>query len=229
MHTRTNAAFSSRLYERAAAVREKSISHPFVEGIGSGLLEKELFIHYLKQDYVYLIDYARLFAAGVQKAPDIGTMARFSHILHETIHTEMDLHRKTASHYGISEAELENTEPAPLNLAYTKYMLAAAQSGTLADLVACLLPCAWDYWEIGKHLKEQCGGNLEGHPYAAWIKTYSSEKFGDSARWLIELMNELSDGLPERDLAVLEQHFLTTSKFEYLFWDMNYRREQWPL
>ena len=50
--------------------------------------------------------------------------------------------------------ELEHAEPSPITLAYTHYMLHSAQNGTLAELVAALLPCAWSYWEIGKELGE---------------------------------------------------------------------------
>ena len=28
-------------------------------------------------------------------------------------------------------------------------------------MVACLLPCAWDYWEIGKLLRKQYGDRLK--------------------------------------------------------------------
>ena len=61
--------------------------------IGKGTLAKEKFIYYMKQDYVYLIDYAKLFAVGAVKANDLETMGKFAQILHETLHVEMELHR----------------------------------------------------------------------------------------------------------------------------------------
>jgi len=35
--------------------------HPFVRGIGDGTLSADRFEFYLKQDYVYLIDFSRVF------------------------------------------------------------------------------------------------------------------------------------------------------------------------
>lgn len=221
--------FTDRLYRNVQPIWRKNHEHPFVTGIGDGTLEREKFIHYMKQDYVYLIEYAKLFAIGAQKANDLVTMERFANILHDTLHFEMELHRQYAAEFGITREELQATTPTPMNLAYTNYMLKVAGNGTLAELVACLLPCAWDYWEIGKLLESKYVETLPDNPYRQWIETYSSETFGEGARWLILLMDELADGKTDKELTRLEEHFQTTSKFEYLFWEMNDKKEDWPL
>lgn len=58
---------------------------------------------------------------------------------------------------------------------------------------------------------------------------YSSSEFGSLASWLINLLDELTDGKPERELKVITEHFLTTSRFEYMFWDMVYQGDDWPV
>lgn len=229
MKTVQTKKFTERLYDNVQSIWEKNHQHPFVQGIGKGTLEREKFIYYMKQDYVYLIDYAKLFSAAVMKATDLETMGKFAKIIDETLNFEMELHRQFAAEFGISRAELEATRPTPVNLAYTRYMLHVAQNGSLAEVVSCLLPCAWDYWEIGKLLRKQYGHQLDTNPYAKWIETYDSNTFGEGAKWLIELMDALADGKPERELARLEEHFQMTSKYEYLFWDMNYHKQDWPI
>lgn len=221
--------FTKRLYENVQPIWEKNHQHPFVQELGRGTLAEEKFIQYMKQDYVYLIDYAKLLAVGVTKAHNLEMMNKFSSVLHDTLHFEMELHRQFAEEFGITREELEKTKPTPDNLAYTNYMLNVAQNGSLAEVVASLLPCAWDYSEIGKLLRKQYGDQLSTNRYAKWIETYDSEEFGQGAKWLIDLMDELADGKPERELAVLEKHFQITSKYEYLFWDMNYFKRDWPL
>ncbi|TKC19168.1 thiaminase II [Robertmurraya kyonggiensis] len=221
--------FTERLFKNVQPIWEKNHYHPFVQELGNGSLKREKFIHYMKQDYVYLIDYAKLFAAAVTKARDLETMDKFAQILHETLHFEMELHRQYAAEFGITREELEATKPTPVNLAYTRYMLNVAQKGNLAEIVSCLLPCAWDYWEIGKLLRKQYGDKIENNPYKQWIETYDSETFGEGAKWLIDLMDKLAEGLPERELAILEEHFQITSKYEYLFWEMNYLEQDWPI
>lgn len=221
--------FTDRLFENVKDIWEANHQHPFVQELGNGTLDKEKFVRYMKQDYVYLIDYAKLFAIASVKSTDLQMMGKFASILNETLNFEMELHRQFAAEFGITNEELEATEPTPVNLAYTNYMLNVAQNGSLAEVVSCLLPCAWDYWEIGKLLRKQYGHQLASNPYAKWIETYDSEEFAAGARWLIDVMNELAEGKPERELVILEKHFQITSKYEYLFWDMNYHAQDWPI
>lgn len=221
--------FTNRLYKNVKPIWDKNYHHPFVQQLGEGTLEKEKFIRYMKQDYVYLIEYSKLFAIAVLKSDDLEIMGKFAETLNMLLNFEMDLHRQFAAKYGITEEELEQTKPTPMNLAYTSYMLNVAQKGTLAEIVACLLPCAWDYWEIGKQLRKQYEDTLNENPYKKWVDTYDSEKFGEGAKWLIKLMDKLAEGKTEQELALLEKHFQITSKYEYLFWDMNYHNQDWPL
>jgi thiaminase (transcriptional activator TenA) len=221
--------FSDRLYQNVKEIWVQTHQHPFVVGIGNGDLPVESFINYMKQDYVFLIDYSKLFALGAVKAKDIETMTAFAKLLHETVHSEMDLHRHYAARFGITNQELENTKPTPINLAYTRYMLNVAQNGSLEELISSLLPCMWSYWEIGKMLAQNYPGSIDHALYGEWVSMYSSDEFGSLAMWLIDLLNKLAEGKLERELAVLEEHFLTTSRFEYLFWDMVFKGEDWPV
>lgn len=220
--------FSDTLYERARAIWEASHRHPFLTELRDGTLDVGRFAYYMKQDYVYLIDYAKIFALGSLKSRDLETMGMFAKLLDSTLNGEMELHRQYAEKFGISREELEATRPSPSTVAYTKYLLDAAQAGSLAELTAVLLPCMWSYWEIGT-LFARHPGALEHPLYREWILMYASEEFGELARWCIGLMDRLAEGLPEREKEVLIERFLTASRFEYLFWDMAYRQEEWPI
>lgn len=221
--------FSQSLYEKVSEIWQKTHEHPFVTGIGKGDLPVDSFIRYMKQDYVFLIDYSKLFAFAAVKARDIETMATFAKLLNETLHGEMELHRGYAAKFGISNQQLEETKPTPINLAYTRYMLNVAQNGSLEELISALLPCMWSYWEISKMLADKYPGAIDHPLYGEWVSMYASNEFGSLALWLIALLDELTKGKPERELAVLEEHFLTTSRFEYMFWDMVYEGSEWPV
>ncbi|MGG0590653.1 thiaminase II [Priestia megaterium] len=219
--------FSERLYEKLQPIWRQNYNHPFVQGMGDGTLEKEKFRFYMIQDYLYLIDYAKLFAIGAMKATDLQTMGKFAALLDSTLNEEMSLHREYAKKFEISEKELEKAQPSPTTLAYTHYMLHVGQSGTLAELVAALLPCMWSYWEIGKELSEKPGANNEF--YREWIEMYSSEEFGELATWCINLFDSLTENKSEAELEKLEEIFLNTTRFEYMFWDMAYNEAMWPI
>ncbi|MBM7570609.1 thiaminase II [Aquibacillus albus] len=219
--------FSERLHEKLQPIWRKNHAHPFVQGIGDGTLDKEKFRFFMIQDYLYLIEYAKLFAIGAAKATDVHTMGKFAALLDSTLNEEMALHRQYGEKFGITPEEFEQAQASPTTLAYTHYMLHVGQNGTLADLVAALLPCAWSYWEIGKELNEIPGAS-EHEFYGEWIKMYSSEEFGQVAQWCIDLLDELTEGKPEEELAHLEEIFLNTTRFEYMFWEMAYNQAMWP-
>lgn len=219
--------FTQRLYESAQPIWRKSVQHPFVQGIGHGTLDIEKFKFYMCQDYVYLIDYSRLFALGSLKARDLKTMGTFAKLLDATINMEMDLHRDYAKRLGISAEELEATQASPITLAYTGYMLNISQRGSLAELVAAVLPCAWHYHETGLEL-DKIPGAAEHDIYGHWVRMYKSQEFGELGEWLITLMDELAEGKTEQELAHLEEIFLNTSRYEYMFWDMAENMTMWP-
>ncbi|WP_314305875.1 thiaminase II [Brevibacillus parabrevis] len=221
------ATFTDRLLRSVAPIWEQVHQHPFVTGLGDGTLPVDAFKFYMKQDYIYLIDYAKMFALASVKAYDLETSARFAALQESTLNTEMELHRQYAARFGISREELEATEPSFVMLGYTSYMLRVAHQGSLAELVSALLPCTWSYWEIGKRLA-QVEGALDHELYGEWVRMYSSDEFGQLAIWLIDIMNELAEGKNEQELARLEEYFVNTSKMEYMFWDMAYREEMWP-
>jgi thiaminase/transcriptional activator TenA len=219
--------FCEELFQKVKPIWDRSHAHPFVQGIGYGTLEVEKFRFYMVQDYLYLIEYAKLFALGAVKASDVQTMGDFAKLLDSTLNVEMDLHRQYAQKFNISNEELEQAQPAPVTLAYSHYMLHVSQNGKLAELVSALLPCMWSYWEIGKELSN-IPGSKEHELYGEWIEMYSSTEFGELSQWLINLLNQLAQGKTASELEKLTEIFLNTSRFEYMFWDMAYNEEMWP-
>ena len=219
--------FTDELRQSAAPIWVADLRHPFVRGIADGTLPMEKFKFYLIQDYLFLLDYSRVFAYGVIKAPDEATMALFSQLLNETLNTEMDLHRGYCEKFGISAAEMEQAPVAPTTHAYTRHVLNVAQSGTLAELIAGVLPCQWGYAEIGTTLAEQ-GGSPEPL-YQEWIEMYASDEFLALGKWLRSLLNELTAESSSAEKERLKRHFLFSSRYEYLFWEMAWTQEAWQI
>ena len=214
-----NQPFTDRLYLSAAPIWKKCMEHPFVKGIGDGSLPLEKFRYFMLQDYVYLYDYARVFALGTVKAKDPALMREFARNVDEVLHGEMEIHRAYMKRLGIPEEQAETVKPALPNLSYTSYMIAEAQAGTVADIVAAILSCSWSYADIGLSLAEIPGA--ADHPFfGEWIRGYSGKEYQKTNRSLIELMNRLSEGLPEDQKAHLEEIFVNCSLYELGFWDM---------
>lgn len=220
-------SFTETLEEDFEPMLEKILAHPMVERLGEGTLDEGPFEYWVRQDYVYLIEYSRLFAHGAARAPDLERMTTFAELLYETLHTEMDLHREYAAGFGISETELEATEPSPTTQAYTDFLVRTAGLGTFGDLVAALLPCMWGFNETGIRLSEEGKPDHEG--YAEWIDTYSGAEFTELTEWCLALMDEVAAETPEPDRGRFRERFRTSMRYEYRFWDAAWRQEQWEI
>jgi thiaminase (transcriptional activator TenA) len=105
--------FTDQLRVAADPIWSAQHAHPFIRGIGDGTLDVARFSWFIRQDYLFLIDYARLLALGAARAPDLTTMQRFAELAQAVLVDEMDLHRCYAAEFGISAADLEAEPIAP--------------------------------------------------------------------------------------------------------------------
>lgn len=215
-----------RLLEDSKEIWETFYTHPFVQGIGSGSLDHEKFKYYMIQDYLYLIDYAKVFAVGAAKAFDMDTMREFSAYTDSLMNGEMEIHRGYMKRLGITEEEAEHCPAALDNISYTSYMLRIAYEGGPADVMAAILSCALSYEEIACRLKAQYPGCWEHPFFGEWVSGYISEEYHEANQKLIALMERLADGFDERQIARLSEVFKNCSRYEAAFWDMGWEMKK---
>lgn len=152
--------------------------HAFVEGLRDGSLPREAFLHYLRQDYVFLIHFSRAWALAVVKAETHDEMLAAVGTVNALVAEEMQLHIGICEAAGISKEDLFATPERAENLAYTRFVLEAGYSGDLCDLLAALAPCVMGYGEIGARL----GGEATSDTYRDWIDTYAGEDYQSVCR-----------------------------------------------
>ena len=95
-----------------------------------------------------------------------------------------------------------------------------------AEGVAAVLPCYWIYWEVGKHLLDRGSPDQR---YRRWIGTYGGEDFGAVVQEVLDVADRVGAEVGNRERELMHQHFRLASRYEWMFWDMGYRQEQWPL
>ncbi|MFL1465061.1 thiaminase II [Marinobacter sp. HN1S83] len=197
------------------------IEHSFVRQLGDASLTPEAFQHYLKQDYLFLIQFARAFALAAYKSPTLSDLRQAKDGLQAILDTELDLHIQYCNEWGISEDELANLPEARATLAYTRYVLDTGNRGDLLDLHVALSPCMVGYGEIANwlnHRAETIRG--EANPYDAWIAMYESDEFQDAMQAEIHWLDErLADVSPAR-FEQLTRIFRDATRLEIDFWDM---------
>jgi thiaminase/transcriptional activator TenA len=219
-------SFAADLWREISGIYAAILEHPFLTGLADGSLPREAFEFYVIQDALYLRKYAQALALIASRAQDTAQTEMFARHAAGVVSAEMSLHSTLLVELGIDPATADAAQEAPTTLAYTSYLLAATGGGTYAEGVGTVLPCYWIYWEVGKHLLKLGSPNPR---YQQWINTYGAEEFGDEAREVIAAIEELSLDLTARERDRVRQHFVTTSRYEWMFWDMGYRRERWPV
>ena len=218
-------SFSRQLKARAAKVWEDGYNHPFVQELGQGTLDRETFKFYLLQDYLYLLQYAKVFATAALKSDTEELMAGFTKSQHYILAGEMDVHREYMASFGITPQEAQSVKASLFNRSYTANMLQLGLTGGLAEVLAAVFPCAWTYADYGQRLKAQYADRLEGNFYRSWIEMYASEDFAASFAWFYGALDELVENMTDAQRKRIEEIFISSVEFEYLFWDMAYKRQ----
>jgi thiaminase (transcriptional activator TenA) len=218
--------FSEELWDQIAPIYGAILDHPFLLGLADGSLKREPFRFYVIQDAHFLREYARALSLAAARAPGEPEIAMFNRHAVEAIEAERSLHESFSAEFDLTAEDVAATPPAPTNLAYMSYLLASAYGGSFAEGLGALLPCYWIYWRVGEELARR------GSPdplYARWIETYGSEEFAAVARDVIDLADRTGPSLGEADRALMTERFVATSRYEWMFWDMGWRQEEWPV
>ena len=217
-------SFTGELWQSIGGIYAAILRHLFVSGLTDGSLPPESFRFYAVQDALYLRDFARALSLAAARAPRDEWIIMFNEHAAGALRVERALHESFFAEWGLTEGDVLATPLAPTNLAYTSYLLAVAYGSPFHEAVAALLPCYWIYWEVGKELERK------GSPdalYSRWIGTYASEEFGAVVRAVLHATHTMAAGLGASERETMRRHFVTTSRYEWMFWDMGWRRESW--
>ncbi len=219
-------SWSARLWHEIEPTFAAILRHPFPTGLIDGSLDTEVFAHYVAQDVHYLRDYARALAIVAAKAPTLADTAMFARHAAEVFDVELELHTALLPQLGLDAATLDAVPVLPTTRAYTSYLLATAYGGSFADGLAAILPCYWIYAEVGSELADR--GSVDPR-YQLWIDSYGSAEFAATVAQVLELADRTGPTLNPTDEAAAREHFATTARYEWMFFDAAHRREEWPV
>lgn len=221
-------SFSNHLRKLAQSIWDAQLNHPFVVALGNGTLPGRKFKYYILQDARFLGDLARVFSAAAQKAPDSESALRFNKLAEETIVVERSLHENYGKKWALTAKQMTSVPMAPTNYAYTRHMLAVAASGTAAEITVVALPCAWVYCVVGQHLLRK-GPPPKSHPYRDWLMLYASPEFAEVQRWMRKKLDQWAKTAGKEELRRMEESFIISSRYEWMFWEMAWKEEKWPV
>lgn len=219
-------SITRELWTAMAPIYATILRHPFVAGLTDGSLPRDCFRFYAVQDALYLREFARALSLAAARAPEDDWIVMFNEHAAGALRVERMLHEGFFKEFGLTPADVTATPMAPTNVAYTSYLLAVAYGAPYHEALAALLPCYWIYWEVGKTLERATSPDPL---YARWIATYASSEFGAVVQAVLAATDAMAERLrlPERD--AMRRHVLTTTRYEWMFWDMGWRQESWPV
>lgn len=200
---------SAELWTAIEPIYAKTLTHPFLTGLTDGTLPPQRFRYYLQQDAAYLDAFSQALRDLAAKAPSREWAVTL---------------RRHANEAIAAEKKLPPAPMAPVNYAYVNHFRVAVASGTFAEGLAALLPCYWIYQEVGRELLRKGSKNPE---YQKWIDNYAGEEYAKSVRQVLAMYNAQAPKLTAAQRARCRELFVLSTRYEYLFWDMAWREEQW--
>ncbi|MFD7451069.1 thiaminase II [Kitasatospora sp. NPDC059827] len=219
-------SLSEELWASIEPIYAEILAHPFIGGLTDGTLPREAFRHFVVQDSHYLRDYARALAVCAAKAPGEADVRAFADDAVGALAAEQGMHAEFLTAFGGTAEEAAAAPVLPTTRAYTSYLLATVYGGSFAEALGAVLPCYWIYARVGEALLAQ------GSPdplYAKWIATYGDEAFQSVVRRVLALTDRLGEELSAAERRRVVEHFTTTSRYEWMFWDAAWRGERWPV
>lgn len=216
---------TERLLAATTDLWQTYYEHPFVLGIQNGDLDHDKFRFYTIQDYLYLLDYAKVFAIGMTKTQDPDVMHVFAQYISQIMDCEMNVHEGYMGTFGITRDELRQAQPALANRSYTSYMLACAHAGGPVEALTAILACAVSYEHIAKQMVARNPGALHDPFYGPWVESYASERYAQENVLLCDLVDRLTVDYTPAQLDQLTDIFRTCARYEKGFWDMSWKME----
>ncbi len=209
----------SQLIEANSQIWDEYLHHEFVKKLENGSLKEENFLFYLKQDYIYLIHYAKCYARlalNAKNAEELRFAMKFQNYI---IEGEIELH-KSILKLGIDADKLNVKDESLTNIAYTRYMLSVGESGDFLDMLVALSACAIGYGYIGAEIYKRLDKEkLQNHPYKEWILTYSSDEFQNEIKEFEDFLNSYTQKISQEKFENLSEIFYNVVRLESFFWE----------
>jgi thiaminase/transcriptional activator TenA len=221
-------SFSAQLRQEAEPIFQAIFNHPFLQGIARGELQKEQLIHYVKQDFEYLNVYMNIYGLGISKCRDRRDIAMFHDKIGFILNSEIHPHNNLCRVAGVNYEDLQGYRLAPTALHYTRHMLSVAHQGTLGEIYAVLLACPWTYIEAAQNIIETVQPGPD-HPFYEWIMFYGDQSIRPRMMDMIQRLDDRADKANKDERARMKEHFMLSCQLEYMFFDMAYKLEEWPV
>jgi thiaminase/transcriptional activator TenA len=210
-----------RLAAAAGATWPSYTRHDFVMRLAAGDLPEAAFRHYLIQDYLFLLHFARAWGLAIYKSDTLAEMRRAQGLVAATLDVEIGLHIEYCREWGLDAAAITASPEAMQTIAYTRFVLDRGLAGDRLDLEVALAPCVVGYAEIAAERMADPTTRLGGNPYRSWLDMYASDDYQTLARAAKAALDEqFARRGGEGRIPALAATFTAATRLEADFWQM---------
>ncbi len=195
------------------------LDHPFLRETAAGSIPFDVFANWLNQDYLFVREAIPFIAIMVSRAPHALRPGLAAAI--PALQSELELFERMAREKGVSLRE----EMTPICHAYVQYLIATAHSRSFEEgftLLYCAEKAYFDCWSTVRRTLTSAS------PWKDFIDRWSNESFAAWVKWLEDEIDKLLERASETLRQQMAAVFLTTTRYEYLFWDIAFQGESWP-
>ncbi len=207
------------IFGKSRPLWTKMLDHEFLRQTAAGSIPFEVFANWLRQDYFFVKGAIPFISVLISRAPEAMRPGLAAAI--PALESELSLFERMAREKRVP---LEG-EITPTCHAYIQFMIATAHSASFEEaftLLYCAEKAYFDCWSSVRRTLPDTS------PWGDFVDRWSNESFAAWIKWLEgeidKLLEQASESLTER----MGETFLTTTRYEYLFWDMALRGESWP-
>lgn len=207
-------------------VWKRYVQHDFVIQLGKGTLDRSSFLHFIKQDYLYLKYYARAHALLASKSHDFTLILAATNIVLHIV-GESSMHKSYCAQWDITSEELESTPESSATTAYGAFLLDSGLQGDTMKLLVAVAACLLGYGEVGLWLKKEAQKpnswvKWDGNPYLRWMEDYSGEDYQNAVKIGLETLESRAVADPPSASRYVEWQVVwkRCTELEKTFWDM---------
>jgi thiaminase/transcriptional activator TenA len=211
--------YSERAHKKFEPEWNKMLSHPFITKLCQGKLPDETFDFWAMQDHIFVREAIRFFSVLMARFPR-EYQKPFEQTLMGLEH-ELDIFAEYAVKRGI---DLDKVKATPICHAYNSFLLSSAYREDVDANFVILYTAEKAYHEAWKKVRASL---KPGTPYEDFINNWAGDMFRQYVDWLETELDKMTYEYPVSRLEKLDEIFLLTIRYEYLFWEMAYNRLQW--
>ncbi|MBI4551780.1 MAG: hypothetical protein HY710_05890 [Candidatus Latescibacteria bacterium] len=211
--------FHEHLLDRVRPIWDAILHHRFLAAVADNSIDRQTFVTWMQQDYLFVREAVPLMALTVSKAPV--SLRRFLSEALIGLHNELDLFEALAAEHGVT---FHAVEMAPTCHAYHTFLLATGHTCSFPEKLTTLYGAEKAYLDAWVWVKTH---QRAASPWQRFIDHWSSPGFAGYVDTLARHLDDAAARCSDDERARMETLFRDVARYEYRFWEMAATGERW--